>query len=298
MELYIDNMKTKVALLVIYNHRFDRNIDRIRQLYTGRFSHIYHIMPFYDGNEQGVIPVYDSSYCFSGYIAQAYSHLRNEGFTHFFMIADDMILNPLINENSIWENLGVNYGDCYIDEIVCFQQHEKKRWWRRILDALDYTPNQLGVELKGILPNKEQAQKRFDFHKLPYSPIPRKELLRNPKKKAFLKMLTMGRELSYPLVRAYSDILLITSDVMKNFANYCGAFSATRLFVEMAVPTALVLAADNIKTSQDVKLQPGAMWVERDFEILIPYENSLERLLTDFPEQKLYLHPIKLSQWK
>ena len=290
-------MKTKTALLVVYNHRFDKNIGRIRELYANRFSYIYHVMPFYDGNEPDVIPVFDSSYCFSGYIAQAYSHLRNNGFTHFFVVADDMILNPSINENSIWERLGIGYQDAYIDEMVCFQ-YGGKRWWRRIIDALDYTPEQLGVELKGILPNKEEAQRRFDFHKLPYTPIPRKELLRNPRKKDFLKMLTRSNELKYPLVRAYSDILLIPSDVMPKFANYCVAFSATRLFVEMAIPTALVLSSDNIKLAEDIKLNPGAMWFDDDFKILEPYGRNLTKLLTDFPSDKLYLHPIKLSQWK
>lgn len=290
-------MKTKTALLVVYNHRFDKNIGRIRELYANRFSYIYHVMPFYDGNEPDVIPVFDSSYCFSGYIAQAYSHLRNNGFTHFFVVADDMILNPSINENSIWERLGIGYQDAYIDEMVCFQ-YGGKRWWRRIIDALDYTPEQLGVELKGILPNKEEAQRRFDFHKLPYTPIPRKELLRNPRKKDFLKMLTRSNELKYPLVRAYSDILLIPLDVMPKFANYCGAFSATRLFVEMAIPTALVLSSDNIKLAEDIKLNPGAMWFDDDFKILEPYGRNLTKLLTDFPSDKLYLHPIKLSQWK
>ena len=198
-----------------------------------------------------------------------------------------MILNPSINEHTIWEELGIGYQDCYIDELVCFQHHEKKRWWRRIIDALDYTPNQLGVELKGILPDKEEAQRRFDKHNLPYSPIPRKELLRNPRRKDFLKMLTRSRELKYPLVRAYSDILLLPAEAMPKFANYCGAFSATRLFVELAVPTAMVLAADNIKTADDVKLKPGA-----------PYDHSLQKLLNNYPSDKLYLHPIKLSQWK
>lgn len=290
-------MKTKIALLVIYNHRFDKNIGRIRELYAGRFSHVYHIMPFYDGNENDVIPVYESSYCFSGYISQAYTHLKHLGFTHFFVVADDMILNPSLNEHSIWEQMGIDYSDSYIDEIVCFQ-NGGKRWWRRIIDALDYTPDQLGVELKGILPSKEEAQRRFDFHKLPYTPIPRKELLRNPRRKDFVKMLTRSCELKYPLVRAYSDILLIPADVMPKFANYCGAFASTRLFVEMAIPTALILSADNIKLGNDVKLKPGAMWFEQDFKILEGYNNSLEKLFREFPEGKLYLHPIKLSKWK
>ena len=293
----LDRMKTKIALLVVYNHRFDKNIGRIRDLYAGRFSYVYHIMPFYDGDEPDVIPVFESSYCFSGYISQAYTHLKNKGFTHYFVVADDMILNPSIDEYTIWEKMGIDYGDSYIDEIVCFQ-NGGKRWWRRIIDALDYTPVQLGVELNGILPSKEEAQRRFDLHKIPYTPIPRRELLRNPRKKDFLKMLTRNRELKYPLVRAYSDILLIPADVMPRFANYCGAFAATRLFVEMAIPTALILSADIIKLGKDVLLKPGAMWFEPDFKFLENYNNSLGQLMCDFPKDKLYLHPIKLSKWK
>lgn len=290
-------MNTKIALLVVYNHRFDKNIERVNQLYAHRFSHIFHIMPFYDGECPNVIPVYESSYCFSGYLAQAYAHLRRGGFTHFFVIADDMIINPAINEHSLWEKIGLDYQDVYIDEIVCFQ-NGGKRWWRRILDALDYTPHQLGVELKGILPTKEEAQRRFDFHHLPYTPIPRKELLRNPRKKDFIKMLTKNCELQYPLVRAYSDILLIPGDVMPKFVQYCGAFAATRLFVEMAIPTALVLSADSIKVGSDTRLSPGAMWTEDDMSTLESYHRSLSNLLENFPSEKLYLHPIKLSQWK
>lgn len=97
-----------------------------------------------------------------------------------------MILNPVSNELSIWKETGLDYCDSYIDEIVCFK-HGGKRWWRKIIDAMDYTPCQLGVELKGILPSKEEAEHRFDFHNLPYTPIPRKELLRNPQKRIFLK---------------------------------------------------------------------------------------------------------------
>lgn len=290
-------METKVALLVIYNHRYDNNIARVRQIYAQRFSHIYHVMPFYNGSEDNVIPVFESSYYFSGYISQAYAHLQKMGFTHFFVVADDMILNPVINEYSLWTELGIGYDDSYIDEIVCFQ-HGGKRWWRRIIDALDYTPNQLGIELKGILPSKEEAEYRFDFHHLPYTPIPRKELLRNPRKKDFFKMLLRNCNLQYPLVRAYSDILLLPSNVMSVFSGYCGAFAATRLFVEMAIPTALVLSSDSIKLGKDIKLQPGAMWTREDLRLLDPYGFRLQKLLENFPSHKLYLHPIKLSQWK
>ncbi|MBR2165594.1 MAG: hypothetical protein IJ915_03500 [Paludibacteraceae bacterium] len=91
----------KIALLIIYNHRYDKNIDRLENLYKGKFSHIYHIMPFYDGNIENVIPVYESSYRFQSYITQAFQHLKDKGFTHYFIVADDMLLNPQINETNL-----------------------------------------------------------------------------------------------------------------------------------------------------------------------------------------------------
>lgn len=51
----------KIALMVIYNHRYDNNIPIIEDLYNNKFSHIYHIVPFYDGDKRNVISVYDSS---------------------------------------------------------------------------------------------------------------------------------------------------------------------------------------------------------------------------------------------
>lgn len=76
-------MYCKIALLIIYNHRYDANIGRLEEMYKGRFQYIFHIVPFYDGNVKNVIPVYEHSHYFSGYIAQAWPHLKDNGFTHF-----------------------------------------------------------------------------------------------------------------------------------------------------------------------------------------------------------------------
>lgn len=286
----------KVALLIIYNHRFDRNIPLLNDMYMGRFGHVYHIMPFYDGDVPNVIPVYEHSYNFSGYISQAYTHLKDKGFTHFLVVADDMVINPRVNENTIWDVTGINEDECYIDELIVLQ--ERKKWWCRILSALDWDYRKPGVEVENILPGVEEARSRFCKHGIPYSPIPLKRLLANPRKKDFMKMLMHNRELAYPLVGGYSDIFLVTADVMPKFSQYCGAFAATGLFVELAIPTALVLSADKIRLNSDIELEVGAMWEEDDFKILEKYEASLDRLMAEYPEKKLYLHPIKLSKWK
>jgi hypothetical protein len=100
-----------VILVVIYNHKYDKNIDIVENLYCKRFSTIYHIVPFYTGDKPNVIPVYENSIYFEGYIAQAYSHFFHPEAAHYFFVADDMILNPNINET--------NYADFFnlTDEI-------------------------------------------------------------------------------------------------------------------------------------------------------------------------------------
>ena len=40
------------------------------------------------------------------------------------------------------------------------------------------------------------------------------------------------------------------------------------------------------------------MWTKEDQQFLEKYQNDLNKLLNDFPKEKLYLHPIKLSKWK
>ena len=51
----------KVALIIIYNHKFDQNIDVLEKLYQGSFSHVYHLVPFYTGKKVNVISIYENS---------------------------------------------------------------------------------------------------------------------------------------------------------------------------------------------------------------------------------------------
>lgn len=292
----------KIALLIIYNHRFDRNIPILNKIYEKRFSHIYHIMPFYDGKEKNVIPVYESSYQFSGYISQAYTHLKNNGFTHFFIVADDMVINPEINETNFWEMTGIYNDSCYISNFISFQN--RKEAWIRTIEALRYTTWVMGTEIKNIIPTYENAIERFKLHGLPTTPIPSDIVIRNLMKSndlSFyekLRIIKRRGHLAYPLVGGYSDIFLITADAMDKFCLYCGAFAATRLFVEIAVPTALVLATDKIQHDKDIKLKGKALWSAEDYKFLDKYNFSLSQLTAEFPKNILYIHPIKLSKWK
>ena len=289
-------MQTKIALLIVFNHRFDRNIPRLNELYKNKFSNVYHVVPFYNGTDANVIPVYENSYNFQGYIAQAYSHLKDKGFTHYFVVADDMIINPAINENSFWEVTGIPQDACYID-IYRDLSKEDHLWFQE--RALDYDPFACaGVEVKDILPNAEDAANLLAKYGISFAPFNRNILLKTPSLKKKIKNLFCRNMPLYPLVGGYSDILLITEEVMPKFCQISGALAATRLFVELAIPTALAFCSAKIVFNRDIKLREGALWTDEDKKVLDKYENSLTKLLDQYPNDMFYYHPIKLSKWK
>ena len=141
--------------------------------------------------------------------------------------------------------IGLKNNESFIPGFIEFGNNNKETW-RRIGEAMGYNPyiKYNGAEIKSILPNYIEAQNLFIKHNLKNSfEIPSKSILAKLIKHPFSKY-----KLEYPLVGSYSDFFITTADIMPKFCQYCGAFAATNLFVEIAIPTALVLAAPKIKT--------------------------------------------------
>lgn len=289
---------TKVALVIIYNHRFDRNIDKLEKIYRGKFSHIYHVIPFYDGSRPNIIAVYENSYFFSGYVAQAYTHLKGLGFSHFLFVADDMILNPIVTEATLWSVTGLSENEC------CLPANPKdltrlQSPWHWFSYALTYTPRCSGVEALGMLPSREDAIMRLNSHGFHTPRLTMRCWLKQRLNGDKCSKIPVRRTMIYPTVGCYSDIFLVTADVMPKFAQYCGIFAATRLFVELAIPTALYLAADRIRDNSTIKLHYGALWTDEEKAKLLGFAKcDLNQLLLNFPSDLLFLHPVKLSQWQ
>ena len=301
---------TQIALIIIYNHRYDKNIPLLEDIYRNRFDNIYHIIPFYDGEKENVIPVYENSYRFSGYISQAWQAIKDKGFSHFLFVADDLLINPSINQGNLFEKLGISETDCFIPELVEFAK--LKKYWSRTPDACYYTWNKIGAEVGAILPDVETAKEKLNEHGISKFSISAKQFLSAffatrfyyyPLAQTlgalakFLKNPFELYHLYYPMVGGYSDAFLITSDVMPQFVQYCGAFAATNLFAEVAIPTALALAADSIKTHDQTLLQ-GIFYADELETITDKFNHNLGELMSDYPEGYFYLHPIKLSKWQ
>lgn len=305
-------MENKVALIIIYNHQYIENIDISEKIYSERFKNIYHLVPFYNGCKINVIPVYESSFYFQGYISQGYKCFLKEEYNHYIFVADDLLLNPKINENNYCDFFHLDHNTCFIPGFISL--HEVTGYWERVGDAFRWNLNQPGIEVYNQLPDYELALQKLNEYHLSFSPLSFFQIWKKPDslKKWIKTMLTDTRyflriiynhlsrkkySLSYPLVGSYSDICIVSKSYIKPFCHFCGVFAATNLFVELALPTALALSADKIVSEKDLNSTGKTMWTKLDFLELDKHEKSLKSLLSNYPSEYLYLHPVKFSIW-
>ena len=302
---------SEVALIIIYNHQFNKNIEILENIYSGRFSNIYHLMPFFTGVKRNVIPVYGNSYYFQGYIAQGFKIFFKKEFKYYFFIADDLFLNPSINEKNYTEYFKLNNHNSFLPGLITI--HEVNKYWNRVKEAYRYSQYVAGVEIKNLLPSYDESVEMFKNHGLKLGGLKYEQIHKRYKPsdiyslKALLNWLLNKFKrianrnklynLQYPLVGAYSDITIVDSATIKLFSHYCGLFASTNLFVELGLPSALVLSSTAIITEKDLNFQGKALWTKQDFELLNRFDNKLNRLIENFPKETLYIHPIKLSNW-
>ena len=120
-----------------------------------------------------------------------------------------------------------------------------------------------------------------------------------------LKPYTM----SYPLVRGFSDIFIIPANQIKLFAKYCGIFAAANLFVDISIPTAMILLGCPIVNGNTSVFSifkenishnhTNVLWRDSNItKFKLDYNHKLNDLFADFRSSNtLGFHPIKLSQW-
>lgn len=322
-------MNGKVALIFVFNHKYDKNIDILEKLYQNRFSNIYHLVPFYQGNKPNVIPVYESSQHFQGYLAQGFKKYFDEKYDHYFFIGDDLILNPAINENNYQEYFHLGTDASYIPEIHTLHNLTnnetlrflpvksitgKKRWhWCKIKELIEnYEHKAYGVENADEMPAYREAETILEKHGYKVQSVSYRDLYGDvfPLTSATVKYASnltayfKKFPLVYPVVGSYSDIVIVSKNVIKKFCHYCGVFATNKLFVEFAIPTALLLAANQVVTEDKIGKRGQVYWLYTPAEInkyntdMEPYNQNLAELVQKFPGDKLYIHPIKLSKWK
>lgn len=314
-----------VCLVVVFNHRFERNLETLDRIYKDRFSHITYLMPFYEGNRPDVIPVYESSFQFQGFFAQAYDRFYDERYSHYIFVADDMLLNPRLDERNIVAELGLNVETAYIQDLTpVTAQHSLWPHTGSAYDAFRY--GRSGTNHQGELPETEEALERFAALGIRYDPSfslrtarhwvsawSLSRLLNAPPYRSQVWHFLRRHRIPYPLLKGYSDFLVIPGTSIRRFCHLCGVFAAMRLFAEIAIPTSIGLTCTRVRTEDrlfgrdagashqagQVRYKGITLWRPEEWEAIWPADNrDLRAFLQSFHEDWLYMHPVKLSQWR
>lgn len=301
-----DSDRKKTGLVVIFNHRYEDNLPKLRKIYGSRFSEIRFLMPFYGGEEPDVISVYDTLYCFQGFIAQAYTRLTEMEADYFLFIGDDLVINTKIDEWNAAEKLGLS-EEKEIFHFGCPELNRKGGFeWPHMRNSSEpfYVS---GMLWQNELPSKEEAFRRFEeFTGKAYPGFYSDELFHGcgcseEEKELFYKRNGGTREVPYPMARGYSDMFAVKRSSLKKISHIFGIFAAMNMFVEIAVPTAVVLTVkrSNVSSLENTVFDYEMLfWGEDRFDAEKKYESNVSYLLEHFPEECLCIHPVKLSRWK
>lgn len=301
----------KICFVNVFNHKYERNVPKLEKIYQGRFSDIYHIMPFYQGAAPNVIPVYESSYRFEGYLAQSLGRLYDEKYTHYVFSADDLILNRRLTDHNLLEELGLGPDTAYIKMLSVFSQ--VSFGWPQFgptVMALSRALRESFVACQEELPSADEALARLEAHGIQIPEVGWQHLKHptlgyryNPRDLIsgllFLLRRRRGNRIPYPLLQGYSDFVIVPTGAIKPFCHLCGVFAAMSLFVEVAIPTALALSCRHIVTEAQTPWRGVELWdADRVAAIAESNDFQVARVLDGFNEHQLYLHPIKLSRFK
>lgn len=298
----------KVAILVVFNHRFDQNLDRLRAIYRDRFSDVFFLVPFYDGSDEDVIPVYSTSYTFQSFFTYAYEKIKSLNFDYWFIVADDMIINPKINEDNFETVFNITPSDNFIPILTRLDESTD---WYHAHNAASFRLDVPYVNIKNCLPEKSVTEKKLLEYNVAPRPLSAEKIFKRyetveQKAAAFglpylryIKGRNNDVSLDYPLCRGYSDIFIVGGANVSQFVMLCGAFASAGLFVETAVPTSLLLSATGrVVLQKEISLRGAAIWGDVDIkEFETKFDSSLEKLINEFDRNRLFYHPVKLSRW-
>ena len=164
---------SKPVLVVVYNHKYPQNVPIINQIYNNRFSRIYHLMPFYDKSmrndgDENIIPVYESSVFFHGYMTQGLSNYYKPDASRYIFVADDMMLNPLINEDNYAKYFKLSKDAGFINNLKLIDDLFLKKGtsWLHSHKAYQFNKNHYAIKELKHLPSFAEALERIKKSRL------------------------------------------------------------------------------------------------------------------------------------
>jgi len=319
-----------LCLVIVFNHRFDQNLPILRRYYGGRFSHVLFLMPFADDLEKverDVISTHHNSYLFQGFFGEARDRLSEIGADAYVIAGDDLLLNPDLHENNLHDRLGLGPGCAYTKNLMSL--YDVPISWSRARTTYRAFFGD-GLHWERLLPPALEAFERSDAYGIAHRPLGARNFPPISTRAGLSSLCTAAgwfigrdhsrklfsptcRDVPYPAFYSYSDFLIIPGHEWDAFARFCEVTAAMQLFVEAAIPLAMVLACERVETEfeygeshdapeprrrtrmRGVEFQWGGE-TRASFEH--QYDLDFTKLVSSFPEDVLYYHPVKLSRWK
>lgn len=324
-----------IHLVVVFNHRYDQNIPKLLDLYRGRFERITFLVPAYTGDRPDTVGVLENAGCFQGYFWQALDRLRESRCRHYLLVGDDAILSPHVDARTLPGLLGLDERTGWIKSMTaatagsfkwlngtgairCVNRDPGIARYRALLpdDAAwearlarhgisagrDFTLDNLRANPSAAPVNQAR---RFRWYRgllgdaatllLPPDLVRRLAASRIPVASRLARGSLRRRTLEVPLVTAYSDVVVVPGSALEEFARLCGVFAAMNLFVEVALPTALALSVERIRTEDDTGQRGRELW---DASEVAALEAACDRSVARLPRDTFYTHPVKLSRWR
>ena len=317
----------KVCLIVIFNHRFDKNLPLLRKIYGDRFSYLRFLMPFYDGADDDVIPVYESAPQFQGYLIQAYGKLKDIPCSHYLFIGDDLIINPTFDDVNFVARTNMYDKKFLTTEIISFNSLNQFRWWHAANSSKPFYDS--ATSWRDSLYTYDEAINKFNnFFDVKYKEIYDEAFFGNPNEPGantigrwnnskdffnvvsyFVMTNTNSFHIPYPMARGYSDIFCVEKGSLLKFSRLCGIFSAMNMFVEIAIPTVAVLTfrRDEVAFFKGI-INKNVGFFRSNFVLILwgkdrdafenKYDKDFSRMYNEWDEKNLFAHPVKLSRWK
>ena len=296
---------SKICLAFIFNHQYEKNIPKLRKIYGDRFSTIKYLSPFSTFSEDDeVIPVYETSIHFQGFFAQAYSHLPKD-LDYYIFCADDLILNPQLNEDNIIEKFNCE-GSAYIKYLNPVWEHSFA--WHKFDECNTFPDEKNPIPIQQFLPQRTELLKIYEKHGLNYRNLGVHNFRGIHNKRLSFERITRSikyfynfgfkRYIHFPLIEGYSDLLIIPKDNLKLFCHLCGIFAGMNLWVDAAIATSLTLSCEKITQERDHGLKGIESWDPIGAKkIISKAEGRIEKISDLFSEDTSYIHPIKLSEF-
>jgi hypothetical protein len=300
-----------IALCIIYNHPFIKNVEVLDRLYSSSFDRVLHIVPNHRSTRKNILTAYRSSHVFQGYLADNRSTIEALGADYIAFAADDCLLNCRCIVDSVVVGIDRARAPGFFAGFGGPLAAPSKWKWPHTLSIVSRffgSPKLANPQVEGwlaCLPDLERArwalgrynaaelrlEKPTSADLVNYSAIDRASI-------AAMYGEALAIELPFPFVQGLTDFWVLNKDYVAEFLHYCGVFSSLNLWMEVAIPTAAALLDKKLVFAKDLGLKFDWDWwdPQRLSRWLQPTElRDVYRMVEEMPRDLIFRHPVKLS---